>query len=141
MSPTERALAEMVSSKVTALQEAMARYEAQTALVAEEKAALARGQGVLEDAMRGLQRERAEFQKACAGERTKLDAWKAEEAGRIEKERRVAVRQARAAAAAEKALPDRTFTRLEQTRRQARQAIQCRHQHMAARGALPIKSG
>ena len=107
MTPAERTLADLVAAKVSALEAVVARHGAATAALNEERARVSRALAAAEDEGRALARERAELRAAREADAARAEAWRLEEHSRMERERRVAVRQARAAATAAAALPDR----------------------------------
>lgn len=100
-------LAAVVRDRVAALNAEVARYqaasaqqEARAAEAASRAAALSTAQAAVQAEAVALSLARAELRTWRDGERSKLEAWKAEVLKKLEAERRVAVRQARASAAA-----------------------------------------
>lgn len=105
--PQETALVQLVQQKVTALHGEIDRYMAATAAVAAEREALSADRKALAASVKELATERAEFRNWRDAETAKLAAWKDEQVAKMERECRVAVRQARAAAATTAAPSDR----------------------------------
>lgn len=107
LSEPERQLAELVQSKVAALNTQIERYTAEVNKMSETSAALANDRAKLDEEAKALSKEKLEFKMWRDSEHNRFETWKNELTAKMDKERRVAVRQARASAVAMNALPDR----------------------------------
>lgn len=107
LSEPERQLAELVQSKVAALNAQIERYTAELNRLSEASAALANDRAKLDEEAKALSKEKHEFKAWRDSEHNRFETWRNELTAKMDKERRVAVRQARASAAAMNALPDR----------------------------------
>ena len=106
-SEPERQLAELVQSKVAALNTQIERYTAEVNKMSEASATLANDRAKLDEEAKALSKEKLEFKMWRDSEHNRFETWKNELTAKMDKERRVAVRQARASAVAMNALPDR----------------------------------
>jgi hypothetical protein len=103
----EKQLAALVQDKVAALQSQIDRYNAEAQRLKEAEAGVEAERGKVAEERAALAKERETFKSWRDAEHARFEGWKAEVTAKLEKERRVAVRQAHAAAAAARALPDR----------------------------------
>lgn len=118
LSDTERQLANLVHAKVSALQQQIDRYNAEVARLKDTENSLLADRKKIEEDAKQLSKERAEFKGWREAEHSRFESWRNDVTRKLEQERRVAVRQARAAAAAATALPDRQArTELEETQK------------------------
>jgi len=107
LSEPERQLAELVQSKVAALNAQIERYTTEMNKLSESSSALANERAKLDEEAKALSKEKHEFKAWRDSEHSRFETWRSELTTKMDKERRVAVRQARASAAAMNALPDR----------------------------------
>ena len=107
LSEPERQLAELVQSKVAALNAQIERYTTEMNKLSESSSALANERAKLDEEAKALSKEKHEFKAWRDSEHSRFETWRNELTAKMDKERRVAVRQARASAAAMNALPDR----------------------------------
>lgn len=107
LSETERQLALIVQSKVQALQEQINRYQTERSKLEETQKLLQEEKRKIDERSREVAKDRDTFKAWRDAESVRFESWKNEVTSKLEKERRVAVRQAHAAAAAARALPDR----------------------------------
>jgi hypothetical protein len=105
--PNERALLDRVLNKITMLQDEILRYRAEVDKYQRSQDAITRRSAELEEEAKQLSKERAEFRTWRDAEKLRLDKMTAEFEEKLEREKRVAVRQARAAAAASVAPVDK----------------------------------